>query len=388
MLGGQRFDGVSALRRRALAVGAGALSAVLAATVVVAAPAQASVSTTRDITPRVNGTVYAVAQVGDRTIIAGDFTMVGGRVRNHVAAIRPDGKLDTSFDPDVDGTVYAVAGSADGSTVYLGGLFTTAGGAPRANLAAVEAATGDAVSGWRADTTGSTPEVLALASDGSRVYAGGRFGGIDGTGRKRVAALDANGDVVKSFDPRPNLAAVKFLATSPDGSRVFAGGAFDVIGGAARPSGVAELYADTGLATDFAPASVGSRVTAMGISPTADRLYFGVANNEVFAYDVASSTLLWKIKNGGDTQAIAATDTSVYYGGHFGQNLTQKTKRQWIAEVSASDGRLTGWDPKLGGGKMGVWALAVTENSLLVGGEFVYVNGENRPRFARFSGTP
>jgi hypothetical protein len=52
------------------------------------------------------------------------------------------------------------------------------------------------------------------------------------------------------------------------------------------------------------------------------------------------------------------------------------------------EGRLTSWDPKLGGGSMGVWALVATPTAVLVGGEFITVNGLNRPRFARFSGTP
>jgi outer membrane protein assembly factor BamB len=365
------------------------LSSVLVGLSLVAPPAAvAAVNTAPDDTARVNGTVYATVQVGDRTVVAGAFTAVGGRTRNHVAVLRANGTLDTGFDADVDGVVNAVAASPDGSTLFLGGRFEEVGGVPRANLAAVDAATGEVLSAWSADTTGTTPEVLALATAGDRVYVGGRFGGIDGTSRKRLVALDATaGTVVKSFQPAPNLAAVRFVAVGPDGDRVFAGGAFDVIGGQSRTSGIAELEAATGLATGFNPAPVGSRVTAMGLSPDASRLYFGVADNRVFAYDVATSALLWTVKNGGDTQAIAVSDTAVYLGGHFGQNLTQKVKRQWIQSLTL-EGRVTDWDPRLAGGSMGVWVIVATPTSLLVGGEFVYVGGVNKPRFARFSGTP
>ena len=56
----------------------------------VAPAASASPSTTADVTAGVDlgATVYAVAQVGDRTIIGGTFTEVGGLPRQHVAAIR------------------------------------------------------------------------------------------------------------------------------------------------------------------------------------------------------------------------------------------------------------------------------------------------------------
>ena len=365
--------------------------AVAALSLVLATPhaAHAAFGVVPDDTARVNGTVYAVAQVGAKTIIGGAFTTVGGVARNHVAAIRADGRVDPDFNPDVNGVVYALAGSADGGTVFIGGLFSTARGSARANLASVDATTGLPRPAWTADTTGATPEVLALAVSGPRLYVGGRFARIDGSSRKRIAAIDAGtGNLIRGFNPAPNLAAVRFLATNPGGTRVYAAGAFDLIGGQARPAGVAELHADTGLATTFNPAPVGSRVVAMGISPTADRLYFGVADNRVFAYEVASSRQLWSIKNGGDTQAIAATNTEVYLGGHFGQNITHRIKRQWIQSVNPTSGTVTTWDPKLDGGSMGVWAIAVTPTALLVGGEFTTIGGLSRPRFGRFAGTP
>ncbi|CUR57336.1 exported hypothetical protein [metagenome] len=371
--------------RRLTVVAAATMSLVLAAPLA----AFAAVSVTPDDTARVNGTVFAIAQVGNRTIIGGDFTMVGGQPRNHIAAIRADGKLDTTFKADVDGTVYSIAGSTDGSTVYIGGLFGTAGGAARSNLAAVDSTTGTALPNWVADTTGATPEVLAVTVSGNRLYVGGRFGGVDGTSRKRIVAIDATaGDVIKTFNPAPNLAAVKFLAASPDGTTVFAGGAFDTIGGQSRTTGIAQLYADTGLATPFNPAPIGSVVVAMGISPTADRIYFGVADNRVLAYNVATSALVWTIKNGGDTQAIAVTDTAIYLGGHFGQNITQKVKRQWVESLNL-DGTVTSWDPKLAGGSMGIWAITATPTAIHLGGEFITINGANsHPRYARFAGTP
>jgi hypothetical protein len=366
----------------------GAAVAVAAAVVVAGAPgaASASVSPLPDDTARVNGTVYAVAQVGDRTIIGGDFTTVGGQPRNHVAAIRSNGTVDPSFNPDVDGVVHAVVGSADGQTVYVGGTFTTAGGAAHANVAAVDALTGAAVPTWSADTTGDQPDVLGLAVVGSNLYVAGRFTWIDGTTRKRLVALTTAGDVVTGFKPAPT-GTVRVVSPSIDGTRLFVGGAFNAIGGQSR-SAVAELDPGTGAARAFTAPAVGSLLTAMGTSPSGDRLYFGVADNRVFAYDTATSAPLWTIKNGGDTQAIDASDTEVYLGGHFTNNITTKVKRQWIESVRPADGSLTSWDPQLLGGSLGVWAITATATSLLVGGEFTSAGGVEKKRFARFSGTP
>lgn len=372
----RRENPMHALRR------AGVLLATTTS-LVVAAPlaAQAAVSAVPDDTARVNGTVFAVAQVGDRTIIGGDFTTVGGQPRNHVAAIRANGTVDPTFNPDVDGIVYAVEGSADG-TVYIGGTFTTAGGAPRANLAAVDGVTGAASPDWTADTAGTDGTVLALEVTGGTLYAGGRFTGIDGTTRKRLVALNSAGDIVTGFRPAPN-GTVKVLTSSADGARLYAGGQFGTIGGGIHQK-VAELDAGTGVAGPLTVPNNGSVLTGMGTSPSGDRLYFGTANNQVFAYNTATSALVWNIKNGGDTQAIDATETEVFLGGHFGQNITQKVPRKWVESVEAGTGLLTTWDPKLAGGSLGVWAIEVTPTALLLGGEFTSANGVVLRRFARF----
>jgi hypothetical protein len=348
--------------------------------------AYASVSATADDTARVNGTVFAVAQVGTRTIIGGEFTTVGGVTHNHVAAIRANGTVDPTFTPNIDGTVRAVAGSADGSTIYVGGTFTTAGGAARANLAAVDAVTGAVLSTWSADTAGTDGTVLALTTSGSTLYVAGRFTGIDGTTRKRLVALNTAGDVVTGFRPAPN-GTVRVVTVSTDGTRLFAAGPFTAIGAQTRPA-VAELDPTTGTARAFTAPSVGSSLVAMGTSPSGNRLYYGTADNRVFAYDTATSSLAWTIKNGGDTQAIAATDTEVYLGGHFTNNITNKVRRVWIESVLPSNGSVTSWDPQLSGGSLGVWAISATPTSLVIGGEFTTAGGVDRRRFARFAGTP
>lgn len=375
-------------RRRALGVVAAAATFVLATPLA----AHATYTTTADSTPRVNGKVFAIANTATRTFIGGEFTVVGGQSRVGIAAIKvapgttADGKLDGKFVANTNGVVNAVAVSADGGTVFLGGKFTSVNGTPRANLAAVSATTGAVLGTWRADTSGSSPEVLSLAVLGDKLYVGGRFGGIDGrTAYKRIAAVSVGaGDVIGTFQPKPSLHAVRFLTVDPDESTVFAGGGFHTIGGASREAGVAELDGTTGLATPFAPTPVGSTVTAMGTADDGDELYFGVANNEVHAYSTAGSgTKRWTIKNGGDTQAIEVTDDEIFMGGHFGQNVTQKIKRQWVLSTDLS-GKVTSWDPKLSGGRMGVWAIDATAQHVHIGGEFVYVNGLNKPRYVRF----
>lgn len=348
----------------------------------------ASPSVETDATPRVNGPVYAIAQVGDLTIIGGEFTMVGGKPRSNAAAIRADGTLDPTFNPSPDGVVRAIAGSADGSTVFLGGRFDNAGGAPRANLAAVDTATGTALSTWQVDTAGTSPGVRALAIHGNSLYVAGTFSTIQGKSRASLAAVDAAaGEVLTGFRSRAN-SLVRALALSPDGTKIYAAGAFSKIGGADRTFAVAELMASTGDATAFNPQEGSDQVLAVGLSPDGSRLYYSTPNNYLFAYDVTSDVPVWVRKTSGDTQAIAVSGTEVYIGGHFSQIVTYKIKRNFLASLRPEDGTVTDWNPDPIGGDMGVWAITLTPTSLMAGGTFTTVNGTERVRFARFPGTP
>src|SRR5687768_10839683 len=138
--------GTNRRKRARLAV----IAAAAALLLTIPQTAFASVAQTADVTAGTNGTVFDVVQVGTKTIIVGSFTQVKGVVRNNAAAITADGKVDPNFNPNVNGLVYAVAASADGTRVYLGGIFTAVGTTARSHLAAVDATTGAAVSTWSA----------------------------------------------------------------------------------------------------------------------------------------------------------------------------------------------------------------------------------------------
>src|SRR3954468_3532523 len=80
-----------------------------------------------------------------------------------------------------------------GSPLHAGGLFANVRNqagttiAARANLAAFDLSTGHLVSAFRADTNGP---VRSLATDGSRIFAGGSFTTVNGITRSRLVALN------------------------------------------------------------------------------------------------------------------------------------------------------------------------------------------------------
>src|SRR6202022_893212 len=80
----------------------------------------------------------------------------------------------TPWDPHTNDIVKALALSAAGTTMYLGGDFTKLNGttATRTPPAAVDTTLGN-VTGWNPSPDGNT--VNAIAVSGSNVYAGGDF---------------------------------------------------------------------------------------------------------------------------------------------------------------------------------------------------------------------
>lgn len=342
-------------------------------------------SVTPDLTDAVEGGVYGISHQGGRTFIGGLFTGVGGQARSNVAAIKSDGTVDEIFSPGTNGKVMSIAISQDGSVLFLGGTFTEAGGAPRGNLAAVDAVTGEAIAGWTADTVGKFPEVMSLAVHGSRLYVAGRFTGIDGTGRKRLVAIDTTtGDLVQAFRPTPN-GGVFEIALSPDRSTVYAGGAFSMLGGQPRNSAGA-VDAATGTATSFAPSGEGGTAITVALSADGGRFFSATENNTLFAYDPAvSNDPVWSIKTSGNTQAIGVSDDEMWIGGHFSQVLTDKIPRPFIASLNPVDGSVNSWDPGCFGNKSGVWALVPDGANLHVGGKFSGFGGVQQRGYARFS---
>jgi hypothetical protein len=361
-------------------------AAAVLATAVLVAPlaAGASVNPAPETSAAVTGTVYAMARIGTRTIIAGDFTAVGGVARKNAAAIRADGTLDPSFKPNPNGIVEAIAVSADATRVFLGGTFTRAGGAPRANLAAVNATTGASIPTWYAATNG---EVDALTTAGNVVYIAGKFTTVAGVTRRRIAALDATTRALQlGFNPSSSW-TVRAITVSPDRTKVYAVGGFTQIGGAAR-KGIAELRSSNGMATPFEP-TLGGVGIAVALSPDGSRVYFSTAHNRLVSYRPAKSNKpIFKWQLDGDVQAIAASATEIYFGGHF-VHMTKGTTtavRHHLGSVSLN-GTLTAWDPGADG-TMGVWSAVVSSAGLQIGGDFTVTGGLTRPSYARFSGTP
>ncbi len=355
--------------------------------------------------PNLNNAVLAIAVSGSTVYLGGQFSTVGGTARNFAAAVDATTGIATDWDPNLNNTVLAMAVS--GSTVYLGGYFSTVGGTTRNYAAAVRTGsrtapgegtcldnynTVDCLTSWNPNLDGS---VHAIAVSGSTVYLGGGFTtvdsvpGLDKT-RNRAAAVDATTGVATSWNP--NLSNAVF-AIGVSGSTVYLGGGFTCIGGPDADRNcdgagevvrnlAAAVNATTGIATSWNP-DLDDYVLAMAVSGSTVYLggqfstVGGTTRNYAAAVGTDGTLTDWNPGLNGSVRAIGVLESTVYLGGYF--STVGGTTRNYAAAVNAA-GNLTAWNPGLNDG---VSAIGVSGSNVYLGGDFTTVDsvpGDNKIR--------
>jgi hypothetical protein len=416
------------MRRRLFAATALTCAALLGATPAAADPAQPAVVSTNpvDFTPHVlDGTVWALAVVGDTVIVGGSFSKVQDSARkntytrNNIFAYGlSDGKV-RAFAPQVDAAVYALAAGSS-NTVYLGGAFKTVNSAAQRGLARISVTTGDRISGFKAKANWG--DVRALAVRGTRLYAGGTFTAINGVTRVGLVRVNAGSGAVDSgFDAKlsaPGLSRtrVEHFDVSPDGTRLIAIGALLKVGTVARnqialfdTSGpaatVMSWYTDAyqpecmpGFDTylrqvKFSPDGAYFVVAATGRASSPTKLCDSAARFEATGGGKHNPT--WVQRTGGDSlYAVAVTGSAVYVGGHqryldnpYGNDVDGPgpgaVARVGIGAVDPATGKALDWNPGLKRG-VGVRDLEVIPGGLIVGSDTDRLGNEFHGRLGMF----
>ncbi len=317
----------------------------------------------------------ALSQDGNRVFLGGEFTTLGGLKRRHLGALdAASGAVLAAWDPGADGPVGALAVSGDGSFLYAGGAFTALGTSPRPGLAALDPGEGTVSDRWVPDS-GGTVETLVVS--GSLVLAGGRLGEVVERPRAYLAALSVAGGTLDSGFPTETDGPVRALALGPGGNRLFVGGDFGTVAGASR-AGVAVLDPTTGVVdTGFVPPVPNGPVRALALSPDGHRLYIGGAFDSIAtpggpvprpahlaALDATTGALVpeWAPPPDGggaytgqtgrrtagvvavvNALAASADGTRVYAGGTF----VDLGGRSGLVALSAADGSLASWQPEM-----------------------------------------
>ena len=333
--------------------------------------------------------VRAVAVDGSTVYVGGEFGNIGGQSRNGIAAIDAVTGLATNWDPQADNGSWVQTIALGQQTIYVGGGFGVIGGAIRPTIAELRKSNGQATN-WNANANGDpSADIRSIVLDGGILYVGGWFfGTMGGQPRTGLAALDANTGQATAWNPSPN-STVCSVAIS--GGMVYAGGGFTSIGGQPR-NNIAAFDAATGAATSWDPdanstvetlAINGSTVFAGGSFTSIG----GQPHNYLAAIDAISGTPNnWDLTANNSVSALAVSGGKVYVVGGF--TTLGGQPRKYIAAVDAATGVTTGWNPNASpNASPGVFAVAVSGNTVYVGGNFTNVGGQLRSHIAALNAT-
>ena len=338
--------------------------------------------------PNVNGTVNAIAvQPDGRIVLGGNFSNVAGIPRNNIARLKADGTLDTSFDPNAtnpfgNGTVYSVVVQPDGKLLIAGG-FRNIGGIERKYFARLNA-NGTLDAAFNPNVEASFVYRMALQADGRIVIAGGIFS-VGGIARNYVARINANGTLDATFNPNAGY-TVYGVAVQPDG-KVILGGEFTSVGGVTR-NRLARLNVNGTLDSAFNP-NVGDFVDGVAVQPDGKILIGGAVGSvggvarggiaRLNANGTLDTAFNPNANSNVNTIALQA-DGRIVLGGSF--TTIGAIARPRVARVNANGTLDATFNPDANNT---VHALAVQANAaVLSGGEFTSVGGIARNHLARF----
>lgn len=370
-----------------------------------------------------DATVRQLIQCGSTMFAVGTFTAVakpgGGKItRNNAFSFSATTGAISSWNPNVDGTVYSIAMSRDCAYAYLGGSFHHVHGVAVTYLAKVRVSTG--VSGTPVGSFTPRPDnsLRGVAAVNGHLFVSGYFKSIGGANRSYFASVNANSGVISSY---VNLAIsgqvasttstmVYKLIPNPAGTRMLIIGPFTTVNGKTRMEAFVADLGSSSVTLDnwYAPGLTGGCasnfawfVRSGNWSPSGSKIYLattGVKGKSPYCdviaqFSSASSSNIvsdWINKTGCDSlYAVAADTTSAYVGGHerYANNPNACDKagpgslpRPGVGAMSVSNGQANAWNPTRDRGhgaddmvrsSAGLWVASDTYyNSVKCGGEY------------------
>ena len=357
--------------------------------------------------------VNALAVNGNNLYVGGNFNTAGGLTVNRIA--QWNGTAWSALGHGVNGAVQALAVS--GSNLYVGGTFSAVCGnaaCNSGNLTVNNIAQWNG-SDWSALGGGVDGQIKALAVSGSDLYVGGAILQVCGN-----AACDSGNFVVNNialwsgttstWSALHNGVNGAVLALAVKGDDVYVGGIFSqACGNPACTSGNLTVN-HIALWSSSNWFALGNGVHGDGVqgvqalAVSGNNLYVGgffdavcgnaacdsgnITVNNIAQWNGTASA--WSALSNGvnsfGVQALAASGNNLYVGGTFTQvcgNAACNSGNTAVNNIAQWNG--TAWSALGSGTDNAVWALAVSENSLYVAGNFSAAGGRPSYFFGRWS---
>ncbi|MGW2177633.1 LamG-like jellyroll fold domain-containing protein [Streptomyces sp. NPDC001732] len=297
-------------------------------------------------------------------------------------------------------TVRALALSPDQKTLYAGGRFGSVNGVGVSNIAAIDTATCTPRQNFKVAVSAT---VRALAVTADTVYLGGDFNSVAGQTRKKFAAVTTAG-ALKPWKADADEVG-RAVELTPDRKHVLLGGDFFTVNGTTSHA-LAVVNATSGAVAKSYPAGfIPNTSTVQDLTTDATGFYTanegtggGVFDGRI-ALDLSNFAQRWRDTCLGATQAVLVHKGVLYSGSHahdcasMGEFPNQPRKH--LLAQSVDDPKLLPWFPDTNDGigePVGPRVMAQADKGghhyLWVGGEFTTVNGSAQQGLTRFADGP
>lgn len=342
---------------------------------------------------------YSIGLSGSAVFAGGDMSLVGSVPRSSLAAIDATSGIPTDWNPGPSGslstTFYGAPVQAlllDGSTLCVGGNFTSIGGQAHDCLAAVDALSGAPIS-WNLD---AGPEVTSMARIGNTVYVGGGFSSLGGVARLNAGSFDATTGAVSGwnpdFDNKVRALTVRTLGSYPFTRYVYAGGDFINVGGVSRPY-LADVDGTTGALQSW-NASMTQSVYALAYSSCgvlcAGTIWAGGPfsvgtggfQHYMAAFDAGTAALKpWDPQANGTVESIFLYNGIVYAGGTF--TSIGGASRMGAAALNGGTALASSWNPEPSNAD--ILAFGAYADDIYMGGSYTTMLGASEWNFGGVS---
>ena len=315
---------------------------------------------------------------------------------SYITRLNADGTIDNTFNPGTgaNNTVAEVAIQPDGKLI-IAGYFTSFNGKNSKSIVRL-LANGTVDHSFNPGTGPDNGiDALALQPDG-KILIGGAFNTYNGMSVKRVARLNADGTLDKTFKLDKEIDGLVFTMLLQPNGKILVGGYFNSFNGKVRFGGITRLNADGSFDKSFNPGegALFSSVYAITLQPDGKiliggdfRFFNGIIRDHIARLNADGSVDDSFDSNRGVNEKINTialqADGKILVGGDFTKHFN--TSRNKIARLNANGSLDKTFESSVGANYTVRTITLQPDEKILVGGNFTKYNGINRNQIARLN---
>jgi uncharacterized delta-60 repeat protein len=354
-----------------------------------------------------NSTIRTLASQADgKILVGGDFGTLNGIARLRLVRLNVNGTVDTAFYTNLgtgfNGIVYAIAIQPNGK-ILVGGAFTTLNGVTRNRLIRLNSDGTVDTAFYTNLGSGFNNDIKTIYCDGSTIILGGAFTTLNGITRNRLVQLNSAGTVDAAF--YTNLGTgfnntVNSISYYYSSGKITVTGAFTIFNGNTRNKLVRLQYTgaeDTAFYTNLGTGFNDDIYSNLDISSS-----INLAGGAFTTLNEITRNRLVKLNNNGSVNTVFATnlgtgfnnpvyaiaaqlDGKILIGGDF--TTFNGNTRNKLVRLNSNGTEDTAFYTKFGTGFDNIiYAITVQlDEKILVGGAFTTLNAITRNKLVRLN---